>query len=442
VRRSRNDQRQLSVTVDLQETEASTDPVVLRWNIGGGASQSEMKMDGQSLRWRNSFPLPRANEPGWGVIETGADANAADNKLFFAYDVERSPSALIVTARPNEALMLQLAGSDLASSSPERARMVAPEEFAGEALTNTALIVWHSGALSGAAPDILRQFATSGGVVLFLPDANPVGGTPRFEVAGLGFGDVSSAKADAPFTVGKWNELEGPLAKTDEGFGVPARDLEVYQRAAISGEGGVLGSFVDGAPFLMRKAVGKGEIYFCATSVGPGWSSLGDGSVLVPMIQRMVGMGAKRVNSGVMMECGEVTAAESAGWTVVSTGDAPAATGGVPFAPAGGVGGALVRAGVYQNGGRFVAVNRPAAENDLQRISGDTARKLFANLPFRMQEEQGRGTDRLQGEVWRFFLTLMLLFLNLEGFLILPAGGGERKGPAAPQPRRPAEAVA
>jgi hypothetical protein len=59
-----------------------------------------------------------------------------------------------------------------------------------------------------------------------------------------------------------------------------------------------------------------------------------------------------------------------------------------------------------------------------------------------MQQERGGTSDRLQGEVWRFFLSLMLLFLIAEGFLILPSGARETKRPARTEPRTPVEAIA
>jgi hypothetical protein len=93
-----------------------------------------------------------------------------------------------------------------------------------------------------------------------------------------------------------------------------------------------------------------------------------------------------------------------------------------------------LHAGVYRVDGRFVAVNRPVAENSLNRLTPEGARKLFQNLSFRLHEERGTGTDRLQGEIWRVFVTLMLLFLIAEGLLILPTS---TPTPAVPKPRSP-----
>jgi hypothetical protein len=419
VRRNRGDAKELSVVVDLEQSGISTEPVPLRWNIGGSSSQAELALTGQSLRWRNNFPLAAAgtNENGWGMIEIGADANAADDRLFFAYGAQTAPTALIVSSASQAATRpLQLAGSDLSRPPEAWAKAVTPETFAGVPLTNVALIAWHSNVLPGAAPALLEEFVNSGGALVVFPSA---GQTLSF--AGLTFGEVTTAKTNALFTVTQWNELEGPLSRTEEGFGVPLRELEVFQRAAISGEGGILARFEDGAPFLIRKALGKGEVYFCATSPEPGWSSLSDGAVLVPMLQRMLGTGARRVNSAVLTTSSELAGRDVSGWSRADKSESadPRLT-----------------AGVYDVDGRFVAVNRPAAENTLTRISAENARRLFQNVPFRMHAERGDGSDRLQGEVWRVFVTLMLIFLIAEGILILPTSAqpAVRERKATPKP--------
>jgi hypothetical protein len=97
-------------------------------------------------------------------------------------------------------------------------------------------------------------------------------------------------------------------------------------------------------------------------------------------------------------------------------------------------------AGIYNVDGRFVAVNRSAPENSLEHLNADQARRLFQNVPFRLHAERGV-TDRLQGEIWRVFVTLMLLFLIAEGILILPTSGPAPARASTPT-RKPAEVAA
>jgi hypothetical protein len=99
-------------------------------------------------------------------------------------------------------------------------------------------------------------------------------------------------------------------------------------------------------------------------------------------------------------------------------------------------------AGVYRAENRFIAVNRPAAENDPATMTAAQARKLFRDVSFQLHQERGRAGDRLQGEIWRVFVTLMLMFLVLEGILILPPKtlATEQREPIRPRP--PAEVAA
>ena len=85
-------------------------------------------------------------------------------------------------------------------------------------------------------------------------------------------------------------------------------------------------------------------------------------------------------------------------------------------------------------------MNRPAAEDDPVLVPSAEAEQLFGKLPVQMFQEGRQRSDRLQGEFWRVFLFGMLLFLMVEGALVLPprTGGSNadrtaaRKAPTTP----------
>jgi hypothetical protein len=77
---------------------------------------------------------------------------------------------------------------------------------------------------------------------------------------------------------------------------------------------------------------------------------------------------------------------------------------------------------VYRSGDRMVAVNRPPAEDEPGILEMEEARGLFEGLPFHLFQESRSPADQLQSEFWRIFLFGMLLFLLVEGVLILPQG--------------------
>jgi hypothetical protein len=117
--------------------------------------------------------------------------------------------------------------------------------------------------------------------------------------------------------------------------------------------------------------------------------------------------GARRLQQVAIIPCGELSAADLAKqWVAVDSTEPKD----IRF-----------QAGVYKSGDRMLAVNRPASEDDPEVVDSSEMKKLFGDLPMRMFEDRQVDTNQLEGEIWRLFLFLMLLFVLVEGYLILPA---------------------
>ncbi len=202
-----------------------------------------------------------------------------------------------------------------------------------------------------------------------------------------------------------WNEQDGPLAKSDEGLSLPVGGLTVVRRQAIVSGGEPLASFADTKPLLTVHALGKGEVYFCATLPNADWSSLGDGRVVVPMLQRIEEQGGRRLSAASSLDAGDPTLVDNpAGWTSADNTNKD-----VRF-----------DAGVYRNGTRVIAVNRPAYEDTLERLDKAVVKPLFAAVPMQFFEEHAGAGGALQGETWRALLVIMLVALIGEAILSLP----------------------
>jgi hypothetical protein len=187
---------------------------------------------------------------------------------------------------------------------------------------------------------------------------------------------------------------------------LPLEQLDVYQRRALTGYESVLASYSDGSPLLARKSLGQGAIYFLTTLPRPDWSTFAEGTILIPLVQRLLQDGARRQEKITFAISGELDPLlEEVAWR-----------------PVGGNDEADFRwtAGVYRAGDRWLAVNRAASEDEVGRLEGAQASALFGDLPLAVQEEKTEVTEALQGEAWRLFLIGMLVFLIAEGFLILP----------------------
>lgn len=384
----------LSYVLDLQRSVASTEALPLSVSIGDARTQTEIRGEGTSLRVRNSIPVDPAKESGWGAFEVPADANARDNAAYFVYGPRTPLSAAVVSDAPQGARLLSFAASDAGKP----AAIVRPDNLDLAALT---LVIWQSALPTGPAADRLKAFIEEGGVVLFLPPGQ--GAATDFQ--GFSWKEVETAAT--PYRVNKWNEDQGPLARTEERLTLPLGDVLFSKRQRIAGDFQALATFADGIPLLAGKRVGRGEVYFFGSLPTADWSTLGSGEVLVPMLQRLLQAGARRVQTAVMANCGDLPPnLARLQWTSVTH-------------PSGGRDPQL-HAGVYQAGSRLLAVNRPAIEDSPDQIDPARASALFGSLPLQIWQQQANRRDALEGEIWRLFLAAMLLFLLVEGWLILP----------------------
>jgi hypothetical protein len=339
---------------------------------------------------------------GWGSFALPADGNLRDNVAYFVYGAEPALRASVVSSEPQSARLLQLALTAGRKSTNALVDLVSSANVGRAVWEDNTLLVWQERLPTGAMAQRLRTFVAEGGAVLFLPPGAADG--QRFE--GVGWGEVQSTAADRPFRIVRWNQEEGPLAKSDEGLSLPLTYTPFEKRQLIAGQKTVLAAFDDGTPFLARQTFGRGEVFFCASLPQGDWSGLGEGPVLVPMMQRLLVSGSRRLQKAMSIGCGELSAVDQArSWTTV---DLPTAKD------------IRTQAGVYRSGERLVAVNRPTAEDDPEIVQASDARRLFGPLAVQMLQERRSQTDKLQGEIWRVFLFSMLLFLVVEGILILP----------------------
>jgi hypothetical protein len=408
LRRPRGDKSELQFVLDIQRNRNSSASIPVTLTLNGQRSEFEAPVEGQSLRWRHTIDLGARREGGWGSFSLPADANERDNTAYFVYGPDRPLLATVVSGDLGAARCLEFAA---ASRRDQPAELLGA--FGGSKLEGRSLLVWQAPLPSGTDAEQVQDFAASGGVVVLFPPGQPDAG--RFN--GAGWGGVEESGSAEGFRIVRWGEDDGPLARTDEHLSLPLDRTAFQRRQLMSGPRETLAAFEDGAAFLARQRLGKGEIYFCSSLPDAAWSGLGDGPVLVPMLQRMLQAGARRLQQVSSVACGELSLADQH----------------LPWASVDSVGSKDIgtQAGVYRAGDRLLAVNRPAAEDDPELVEPDEARKLFGDLPVQTLQERHFETGQLQGEIWRFFLFAMLLFLVAEGILILPARAGSPTPEAA-----------
>lgn len=395
---------QVQLDLSLASTKPSDEKFPLQLKVGDAESRSELAIDAASLLFQQQLEVP-ANAPlPWGAASLPADSNERDNNVYFVAEKTGTAGALLVSDEPDKMIFARLAA--MSPGEKKLAEGITPGDFAGFDLSNIALILWQTSLPGDVAR--LESFIRDGGAVVFLPP----GDDRELTFQGSGFGESFTAE-DGSLSISRWNEQDGPLAATEEGLTLPVKRLQTLRRRNIRTSDTILAAYDDGQPFLTRGNIGRGNYYCLATLPLSDWSNLDRGEVLVPMFQRMLKTGARRIGKETLIACGELNPADRAlNWTPVGTEEFR---------------NIQLHAGIYRSGDRLVAVNRPPAEDEPGSIDPDTAAQLFGGLPLQFSEQRSVEDSALQGEVWRLFLMGMLAFLIIESWLVLPPSTEELK---------------
>ena len=398
-----NEIGEVRLAIDIKRTKINNDTEPIKQTINGVTTEIEAKVNGQATRWRHRIEVDEQSG-GWGKLELSPDGNPQDNITYYRYDDNFSMEGLVISESKLSPLW-QAAASTVNISARKPAKILAPNEFSKSDLRDSTLVIWHAPLPQGDTSIALREFINEGGRLVFFPTGEAT--TVRF--VGLGWGEKQTTEKD-PFKIGRWDEDQGPLANTDEGLLLPLNQLTVKQRQKIVGEAAILAAFNDGQAFLARQTIGQGEVYFCSSLPLLTWSNLGDGMVIVPMIQRLLAAGSSRFQRNFIIETGRASAGDmQLEWTSAETGQR---------------GNLQTEAGVYRSGDRWLVVNRPENENEFKRVEDEKVSALFSGLTFRLFQAQ-RDNTSLQSEIWDKFLILMLIALLIEAWLICPKGSFE-----------------
>jgi len=411
----------LDLVFDIRRSDSAPATLPLSISLDGVRSHLDLPVDGPSTRVHHSLPLDPARDSGFGSIRLPPDGNDRDNAAYFVYSPP--PSLHIAAVGPDDpSRRCLLAAADPFPDDPKISCDTIEQPGSDIDWDKYALVLWSAPLPTGTLASHLEHFAQAGGVLIFFPSSAPDGNS----FATASWGDAKIAPAGQPFRITHWDEQDGPLADSESSTPLAVPALQVVRAKAISSGGELRAVFGDNQPFLTERLLGKGRVYFCATLPQADWSTLDDGRVLVPMLQRILQQGAKRFAAGSFLDAGDTSLIDNpAGWTSL---DSPTPQD------------IRSQAGVYRNGSRMVAVNRPADEDDPDRIAPDTSRRLFAPLnTFFFAERGAAGSRSLQGEIWRTLLFAMLIFLVGESFLSLPpARRPSMHEPLSKTPSRPA----
>lgn len=390
-------QRDLYITFDVSRQDNEPVSLPLTVNLNGRTSRTEINLERAHERLTHRIPLRSANE-GWGYLSLPADDNTHDNTGYFVYGDDIRLATAIVSANPDAARILKLASAP----SPEKlqldARVYAPDAARDIDYDKTSLLVWQAPLPHGAAQAAIEQFLANDGVVVFFPPGTA--DTNMF--LDVAWNDVDRFASNQ--VVQSWTRDEGPVADSASGDPLPVDEIAIIQRQLLraTADFTTLAAYSDRFAFLSRSPAENA--YFCSTLPLPDWSTLHHGMVFVPMMQRMVQQGGRRLLHADMQLCGD-WARDAAPWVSLDDpGKNPS-----------------YESGVYQADGRLLALNTPPAESapDVLEVAG--VRTLLEGLPLRSWEDTTSVEGMVfQSEIWRVFFFAMLGCMIAESLLTLP----------------------
>lgn len=397
------DKGTLALTLEAKSG-GGTGTFPLKFTRDGATSQSDLVLESPVKREAMKIEIAKLPDGGgWGKAELPADDLAADNAAYFTYRAPVPLHASVVSDSPAARLFAVAAAPD-ASRADRTAEVVAPARVADIKWKTAALIVWQGAAPDEAVEKQLREFVESGGVLLAFPPGGDSASGP------MGLTWTAAETGSEPFRIASWDELDGPLAKTDNGSSLRLANLEVTRRqlGRLGEAQHVFGVFSDGQPFLVGHRVGAGSVLACTTLPEKQWSTLGDGFVLLPMIQRLLVEGGARLAPPAIATAGEWKPEDGEFWTPLADAQPPEDRRRDP----------RWSAGIFKHADRLIALNRPESEDAADITNGEVLQKLLPRVKLNvMTGALDLKADRLESEIWPMMIVATMLFMCFEMLL-------------------------
>ncbi|MDB5385227.1 MAG: N-terminal double-transrane protein [Planctomycetaceae bacterium] len=379
--------------------------VPIEFLIEGSRSVMNVEFSGREYELKDHrIPIERARKRGWGKVSIPADENPADNDFYFAFSEPAPRHTLIVADDPLAVRPLQLA----AAISPNPAvknlvEIVTPDQVSSVEWEKVGLVLWHSQLPEAEAAKLVESFVGRGGQMLFLPPRDP-GSQELFGIRWKQW--IESPKELA---VDTWRGDQDLLAHTLSGAALPVGQLEVQKYCEIQGELTPLATLGGGVPLMGRVTTNRGGVYFCATTPALADSSLAsNGVVLYIVVQRALAAGAEALGNTRQLVAGPAASENSVNWKVEASSD-PGYSTEYPF-----------HRGVYSTDDKLLVVNRDAAEDQAPVLGEGRVAELFKGLDFARVDDSAGNLNSLIQEIWRLFLTMMMVAMVVEAGLCLP----------------------
>lgn len=380
--------------------------IPLTTNLNGTRTSESLTLPAQSLRFQKRVPIPTDSTTGSGWLSIPSDGNPRDNAAFFAYGPDRPVKSVVVAPEGEAAEYLALAAAPPGFGN-QSVQRIDPSQAGSLVTGDIAAIFWAAPLPKDATYQHIDRFVADGGQVAYFPPGIPSEDTFHE----IKWSEPAEAPAGKFFILKDWNHTDGPLRDGIDSTPIPADRFKAIRRQVPLGDVTQLARWDDGEPFLTRRIVDHGTVWFVGSLPDYTWSNFGDADVLLPLIQRVVAAGAERFDASYLTTVGSDAAQPLAGEIRTRIDDYSTAD------PAN----TAYEAGIFRLGERLIAVNRPIAEDDLEILTREQLDNALQGTDYTLLDQAGQASDpSLSRDVWRAFLIAMLLFLIAEAILCLP----------------------
>jgi hypothetical protein len=409
-RRNGEERPELVMDISIRRPPGTARPLNLPVEIviNGARSVVNMEMDSEWYeKLGHTIPLDEATTSGWGRVEIPRDANPQDNVFYFVFAEPPERHAVIVAEDARVADMLRLAATSPADPAlTYRATLITPDRLNEIDWNSVTTLFWQSPLPSADEAQLISRFAESGRPIICFPPAQSAGDT----WLGFSWGQWQQLEGSKPFSVAPWRGESDILKDTQSGTPLPVGQLRIFKYRTLDGSSTALAPLQNGDPLLAKADQGATAVYFLATLPQSDHSSLAqDGVVFYVLVQRALARGAALQGAARQWTAGSPAALPLQQWSSLTP-----LPDGIPSSAR------AFHAGVVQQDERFIALNRPAAEDLPSTLDEEDVAPLFSGLDYRFVTDEVGSTSSLASEIWRAFLIIMAVALLVEAWLSLP----------------------
>lgn len=416
-RRSREDGVELLLDFTIRATgeahELGDRVIPVAINLAGARSVVDVEMTaGVAEVQSHAVPLSGDDPDGWGYVELPGDVNPVDNRYYFTFGADEAMETVIVAEDDGVRDVLELASEiQVHGDAASVVTLVSPEHLDELDLALARLLIWQTQLPSGESAQRIEEFLSAGGQVLCLPAESP----SDVSFQGASFGPLAElGTSGEPESPSYWKRDADWLANGEDGTELSVDALEVRGLHPVSGDLTPLASFSDGRVLLARAPTDRGGLYFLTTTPAVAKSNLANqGVVLIAMLHRaleasLVAMGSRgQVSAGeldVPFQDAELLSTLAESRLLAET---------------------LEHAGVVRQRDALIALNRDEAEDTSALLPASRLQGLTKGVETQVVRGSVK-TGALVEEVWRLFLTLVLIGLVGEALLCITESSPKR----------------